>query len=305
MTQLTQAGAAAAGPPPPAGEFVPSCEHLARALRALDRNRLEEAERATVDAPDRSLLARAWRRFLEARIALERVRLNEAARRLHESASYCHLAATVEDSNAIRADAMRLTALAWHHLGRVFRRQERIDDARNVHLAAWRLGGQFGSIVEQWHTAIELALDEELAQRWDDAERWCKEATALAHSTEQDRLRLAAEAASRLAAIRLQAGRLEQAVAAAEESLALWRRHDPACAEVAVAQARLAESTLTYGEELVDRGDPRASEVVASARRLLDDAADALLAFGGDLGSASPSCKARSEFAGRLLQSLR
>jgi tetratricopeptide (TPR) repeat protein len=281
----------------------PPCGHAVRALAAIEGNRLDEAEKAVAIAREATFLDRAWKRFLHGRLAFERVRLAVAEACLHQAASFAHLATASAGNENERAQSVRLAVSAWHQLGRVYRRLERLDDARSVHLAVWCFRERLGTTHERWETALELALDEDLAGRWTEAEQWYEAALAIAESAEPFLPALAAEAWGRLALTRMHAGRFDVAVAAADAACKFWRRHDPGCVEAALADARHAEALLKQGEFLLEQGDVSAASILDAAGRAFAAASTSLLAFGGEIETHAQSCLAQRDFTARLLES--
>ena len=281
----------------------PSCPQAARAWTLLEGSRFQEAEELLRAAVESSLSDCAWKRLMQGIVALERGRLSEAERRLHESASFAHLAETTDESEEEKEAAHRLVSLAWHYLGRVFRRQERPDDARSAHLAAWRLRESLGDEADRWATALELGIDADVAGEWDEAECWFLKAVAIGEGVKEGGPRLVAETHLRLTAMRVSAGRFESAVSAAEEASALWRRLDAGSLDAAQADARLGEALRRFGEWLLDRHDGRAADLLCRARQQLARAQELLLPFGPSGAESARACAEQLALLSCLLES--
>ena len=205
---------------------------------------------------------------------------------------------------AFERDSLRVSALALHHVGWIYRRQDRPDAAYRTHLSAHALREQHGSFEELWETAVELALDADIARRHDDARHWHRAAIEAAkHATEEPE-RKGAIAWTNLATSCIESGRYEEAVNAARNGRDCWREHDLGHVSAARADLKLGSALLKQGEALHDRGDPLAQPLLDEAIEWLTTAHENLSAFGPGGADDARSCLELKDFAQCLRTSL-
>ena len=137
----------------PIGFFSPGCEHARRALAALEARRVADAVTHINEAREFDTLDRVWKTLLRALVAAETTRLSDAEQLLLQSAALAWIA-SLGDDGATKRDGLRLGSRILHHLGWVYRRQDRPDHARNTHRAAYRLRQQYGSYEELWACGV-------------------------------------------------------------------------------------------------------------------------------------------------------
>ena len=257
--------------------------------------------------PHATPIDRAWKLLVAGVSAGRTGRLSESEPLLLQAVSHAMIGAwttvgKMEDAAAPPVDplAVRLAARTLNQLGWTYRRQERGVDALRCHLAAYRLRADFGSFEEQWETAVELGLDADVLQRYDEARQWCQRAVEAAACAAQEPDAKRAVALTNLGTICLEAGDHESAIAAASAARQAWHDHDAGALTAAQADARLGAALLTRGEALLEAGQP-ADDVLGDAIRWLTNAADALAAFGDPATTDAAACRQQLDFAQRLL----
>jgi tetratricopeptide (TPR) repeat protein len=275
-----------------------------RALTALEDGRVDDAEKHVAALPDSPMIDRAWKMLLRGMVLTEREIFREAEASLQQACSLALICAR-RSEEALDPDPLRLSARALHHVGRIYRRRDRADDAYGAHLAAYRVREEHGSLDELWETAIELGLDARIARRYDEAFRWHRQAVEAAESTSHDPFRKQAVAWTDLCTSCIEDGRCDEAVAAARTARECWRKHDISAVTVAQADLRLGAALLKHGESLHERNDPQTATVLNEAVAWLTSARDALLAFGPDRTADAHSAAQQIDLAERLLASLK
>lgn len=289
--------------PRPIGFFCPGCEHAQQALAALEARRVADAVTHINKAREFDTLDRVWKTLLRALVAAETTRLSDAEQLLLQSAALAWIASLGDDA-ATKRDGLRLGARILHHLGWVYRRQDRPDHARNTHQAAYRLREQYGSYEELWATATELGLDAVVAARLEEGRRWHLAAIDMACKASEEPLKKQAVGWTNLSRLLSGADRHEEAVEAARTARRLWREHDIAAITAAQADAKLGSVLLEHGRVLCERNDRRATDVLKEAVECLATSRDGLQAFGVVAASDVQSCADQVDFANRLRDSL-
>lgn len=294
--------------PRPVGIVQPAFEQAVRALRALAGLRCDDAERCAAAVPDSPLLARSWKLLLRGLLAIETGKLREAEPCLLQAASLAFIEAAAAGEDPIRkgtqitqAEPNRVAARALHHLGWVYRREERVEEAIRTHAAAYQLRERFGSVEELWETAGELGLDADVARRFDAAERWHREAIALTGACHEEPARKWAIAWTNLTNSYLQAARFQAAADAARSAREAWRTYDPTAVTAAQADMRLGGALLKLGESLVESASVEAMPVLAESTEVLTAAGSALTAFGLRYAPEAGWCNEQLDFAAKLL----
>ncbi len=283
----------------PTGWVEPEPERARLALVALRDGRIEDAARHAQAAPVATALDQAWESLLGGLVAVARGELRNAESHLLKASTLaCVSALGADESNQI--EAWRLAGRTLHHLGWVYRRQDRLAEASHTHLAAHRLRDKYGSLDEIWETAIELGLDYDLARNYEEGCRWHR--IALQAASESDRMQ--AVAWSYLAASCTDDGRHDEGVSAARSARDSWRAHDIGAVTAAQADVKLGAALLKQGEVLCDGVDEMARAVLTEAVEWLTTARDALLAFGGEHSKDARRCDEQIDFARRLLTTL-
>lgn len=286
----------------PLGVVQPAHERAVYALAALAEGRLADAEKHIAAVPDSPLSEQAWKALLCGLLAAERIGLAEASSLLLQAAALAFINGMGEGGPA-SSGSLRVAARALHHAGKVQRRQDRPDDARQTHLAAYHLRDEHGSWEEVWETAVELGLDCDVARRHDRAQRWHDIAVETAEKTREQPLRKQSIAWTNLSMSFTNSGKHEASVVAAGTARDLWRRHDLGSVEATRSDLRLGTALLRHGEFLHGQDDKRAKPVLEEAVGWLTAAADELPAFGAAQAADVRSCLDQKNFAQRLLAS--
>lgn len=281
----------------------PADPHAVAALKSLGAGKIDDAQKEVGSIGESVWVDRAWKELLLGMIAAERVHLAEAEHRFFEATALTQLAQFDDQHPLADIDTQRMVSLAWHHLGRVYRRQDRPDHARKTHQAAYDLRRRFGQVDEQWETAVELGMDADIASKPEEAVEWYRTAIDLAGRTGTDSLARQARANARLSASLARARRFDEAVSAAREACSLWRRHDHGGADAALANARLGAVLLEQGAALHGGADPGAGEVLRQAVADLSLASRALEAFGTAYDVNVRACEEQIDLAQRLIAS--
>jgi len=287
----------------PVGFPAPPDPRLVRALRALDERRIKDAQnlvKSVQDEPDAARLA--WTTFLSGLIALERPDLASAGTSF-ALAAFRAIQEPVSSPEEKR-DRYRLAAWAFEKLGLIYRRQDHLEHAYELHLEAYHLRGVHGSFDELWETAVSLGLDAHLAKRHEDAAAWHQRAIELAEKTSDQVQRRQAVAWTHMASTLTAWGHHDDAVDAARRAVDLWRVHDPAATTVAKAEMNLGYALLKQGESLHDIDAEHAAVVLRRAIEGLDAALEALRAFGAETAADAQWCNEQLDFARRLRAAL-
>ncbi len=291
------------GQPPPTGIIRPTEVRAVRAFTALDVRRLSDAAKHIESLPDSSKIDRAWKSLLSGLLALRREASADAEKHLREAASMALMVGMVTEDREIDS-APRLAALAYHHLGWLYRRQDRPDAALSVHQEARRLRERHGSFEEQWETAVELGMDAGIARRYDEAHRWYRTAIDLAERASEDSSRESAVAWTLLSSSLLEYELHDEAVTAARKARDAWQAHDVGAVETARADLILGGALLGQGEAFHGCDDELAKSVLDEATQLFSTAYEAFLAFGtGSATDARLSLEQR-DFAQRLIATI-
>ena len=287
----------------PTGFVKPTHERALSALKAIEANQIADAEKHIAAIPDSPLIDRAWKLLLRGLLAVRQADFAAAEVPLLQACSVGLIAGLGKRENA-DPDALRFCALALHHAGRVYRRQDRPEDAFHAHLAAHHLRQQHGSLDELWETAIELGLDADVDRRYREGQEWHRTAIDIAERTSEEPERKQAVAWSNLAVSHAESGGYDEAVSAARTARDWWRQHDIGAATAAQADLKLGGVLLKQGEALHERGDPSAKAALGEAVEWLAAAHKALQAFGPDNAADAQLCLEQQDFAHRLLASL-
>lgn len=264
---------------------------------------MSDAAKNIESLPDSSKTDRAWKSLLSGLLALRQETFPEAEKHLHEAASLA-LMVGVETEDREVDSVPRLAALAYHHLGWLYRRQDRPDAALSIHHEARQLRERHGSFEEQWETAVELGMDARIARRYDEAHRWYRTAIDLAERTSEASSRESAVTWTLLSTSLLECELHEEAVNAARKARDAWQTHDVGAVETARADLILGGALLCRGEALHGCDDELAKSVLDEAAQLLSTAYGAFLAFGtGSAADARLSLEQR-DFAHRLIATI-
>ncbi len=310
----------------PTGVVQPTHERAVRALTALAQKRIDDAEKHIAALPDSPMTERAWKLFLRGLVSVEKPDLGAAEplllqafslafadghggetskRRNVETSKHQNVEMSKgRDVEAVDGDALRLAALVFQHLGWVYRRQDRLDDAYRTHVVAYHLREHHGSFDELWETAGELGLDADVARQYEKAHHWHRVAIEAAQNVSQDRQRKQAIACTNLSTSLTNSGKHDEAVEAARRARVCWREHDAGAVTVPRSNLKLGSTLLAQGEALHDLGDRLAKSVLDEAVELLATAGEELLAFGPANAADARLCLEQKDFARRLLDSL-
>lgn len=298
LAQTTQLGESR-----PAGVVQPTHQRAVRALTALEEKRIRDAEKHIATIPDFPMIDRAWKLLLRGLVAIEKLDFGAAEPLLSQGFSLSFIAG-LGTEKTLDPGALRAAARALHHLGWVYRRQDRPDEASRAHLAAYHLREHHGSFDELWETASELGLDADIARRYEEAQRWHRVAIEAARQASEKPQRKQAIAWTNLAASLRDSGKHDEAVAAARTACDWWREYDLGAVTAAQADLKLGGALLAQAEALYDRGDKLARPVLDEAVERLTTARQELLAFGPDHAADAQLCLEQKDLAERLLASL-
>jgi hypothetical protein len=287
----------------PTGWVEPEQDRARLALVALRDGRIEDAAHHAQGVPVATSTGRSWKSLLSGLVTIARGELRYAEAQLLEASTLACVNALNADQSS-QMDAWRLAGRTLHHLGWVYRRQDRLAEASHTHLAAHRLRDKWGSPEEIGETAIELGLDYDLARNYQEGCRWHRIALQAAKQAVLDRDRMQAVAWSYLAASCTDDGRHDEGVSAARSARDSWRAHDIGAVTAAQADVKLGAALLKQGEVLCDQVDERAGAVLTEAITWFTAGRDALLAFGGEHTEAARRCDEQIDFARRLLATL-
>jgi tetratricopeptide (TPR) repeat protein len=288
----------------PGGEPQPADPKAQRALHALSDNRLNDAAKLIDSLPDDAGANGAWRLLLEGLLAFRHARLpsagacySRAAARALESA----LHAPDQESNELH----RLAAWAFHELGTVYRRQDHVQQALELHQEARRIRSSYGSPDELWETAAAIGLDLHMLRRYEEAVGSCREAVDLAKSTSEEPKRKEADAWTKMAQSLTEWGHHDDAVDAARQALELWRAHDISAVTVAQSEMNLGYTFLRQAQCLSEEDEEQAAVALGRSLERLRSAQEALCAFGPEAAADVQWCKEQIDFAERFRASLR
>jgi len=288
---------------PPTGWVQPTHERALLALKAINESRWSDADKHVAAIPESPLCEYAWKAYLAGRLAADRHDFPAAEARFLEAASAA-LVSGLGDEKHVSTDAMRVGAAAMEKMGCAYRRQERLDDAHRSHRAAYRLRQEHGSFDERWESSMSLTVDCAVAQRYDEAQRWCRVAIDLAAAASDHPAAKQAQAWSRLSAVLTALGRHDEAVAAARTAREFWRKHDIAAVTAARADLEVAQALMKFGESVYERDAKAARTILSEALESLATAAEELPPFGPEAAADVRRSAELTEFARRLLDSL-
>lgn len=289
--------------PRPRGIVQPSNERAQQALEALAGGYVRTAETHTDAMTDLSPADEAWLVFLRGLLATERGDLSDGESLLMQAASK---APTVDLGGGLtpRANSLRLAARALEKVGCILRRQDRPNDAYQVHSSAYHLRNEHGSHEEVWESAASLGMDSHLARRESDCRSWHRiavEAAALASEEPEHKQALSwTSLSSSLTA----SGEHDEAVEAARTARRWWLEFDRSAVTAAKADVILGHALLKRGENMLDQDNREAKEVLAEASRWLESAHEALSAFGPGTAGDVRWCEEQIDFASRLRRTL-
>jgi tetratricopeptide (TPR) repeat protein len=290
--------------PKSGGHPQPADPKARRALRALSDNRLNDAAKLIDSLSDDDGANGAWRLLLKGLLAFHRTRLpaagacySRAATRALESAAH----APDQESNELR----RLAAWALHKLGTVYRRQDHVQQAYELHQEAGRIRSSCGSPDELWETAAAIGFDLNMLRRYEEAVSSCREAVDLARSASEEPKRKEADTWTKMAQALTEWGHHDDAVDAARQALELWRVHDIAAVTVARSEMNLGYTFLRQAQCLNEEDQEQAAVALGRALERLRAAQEALSAFGPEAAPDVQWCQEQIDFAERLSASLR
>ncbi|MEK7710507.1 MAG: hypothetical protein AAB341_01305 [Planctomycetota bacterium] len=299
----------AAAPRGLTGLIQPTAESAVRAVAALRDGRLADAEKHIIAIEESSALDRAWKRFLQGRLACARGEFDSAETPLRQAAATaleCGISrqrggADTTAEGVVDAQAVRLAAASFESIGFALRRQDRPAESYRDHWIALRLREEHGSTDEQWESAVSLGLAADLARDVVRAEKWYRAALTLAECAAEAPAEKCAIAWTHLGGLLTHAGRHEEAVAAARAARGLWRTHDVGSLDAARSDIGLAHALIRWGESLCTTDAARACEFVGEGLSLLAVADESLAAFGPPAACDSARCSELVDFARRLL----
>ena len=278
-----------------AAATAPENEFLVRALRAIEGGRLRDACTNIAAIPNVGELA-AWREFLKARVEIMERNLGAAEERLQAAQSL--LAETKTESRRERA----FEAMILEHQGMVYRRQERLDEAREAHKAAYQLRAAAASADEQFESAHSAALTALLQGDGGSGEEWLRIAGDIAAQCQVPAHSKAATLSAQ-AALERHRGDLEAAVDCSRSALSLLIEACPGSAQIHRTQLDLA-GMLVERSESAQREPSLAQSDIAEAVRLMEDALAEFEAIGPHAVEEARWCEDLLDHARRLQRSL-
>lgn len=295
----------------PVGFIQPTSERAVRAVAALRGGRLADAEKHIAAIEELSAVNRAWKHFLQGRLACARGEFDAAEKPLRQAAAIALESGLsrqpdcagmdVECGVVADVDAVRLGAAAFESIGFALRRQDRPAESYRDHWIALRLREEHGSTDEQWESAVSLGLAADLARDVVRAEKWYRAALGFGDRATQASAEKQAIAWMHLGGLLTHAGRHEEAVAAARAARDLWRTHDVGSLDAARSDVGLAHALIRLGESLGATDAARACAFVEEGLSLLAVADESLAAFGQPAACDSARCGELVDFARRLL----
>jgi tetratricopeptide (TPR) repeat protein len=289
-------------PARPIGRVQPKHDRALRAVKALQEDRLDDAQNNVDAIPTDHPAPSAWKLYLQGRITFT---LGEIASARNYFAQAAALALQRDPGGEFpEVDLCRLAGESLTHLGRAYRRAEQLDQAIRAHEASFQLRREHGSLEEQWESAADLGLDYDLARRFADAATWYERAQVLARRSSEAPLRKQAETTERLCATLLALQRFDEAEQAGRLAHALWREHDPGCIEVFRSEFQIGHALLAHAQALFDADPTGVWRLLEGAVESLTLARRELIAFGAEGAEDARSCEEQLDFAQRLLQSL-
>jgi len=291
------------------GFIQPTAESAVRAIAALRDGRLADAEKHIAVIEELSAIHRAWKHFLQGRLACARGLFDSAETPLRQAAAISlesglsrqRGGADSAEAGVVDAQAVRLAAAAFESIGFALRRQDRPAESYRDHWIALRLREEHGSTDEQWESAVSLGLAADLARDAARAEKWYRIALGFGDRATQARAEKLAIAWTHLGGLLIHAGRHEEAVAAARAARDLWRTHDAGSLDAARSDVGLAHALIRWGESLCTNDVAQACEFVGEGLSLLAVANESLAAFGPPAACDSARCGELVDFARRLL----
>lgn len=275
----------------------PTHERAIRALKALDEGRWVDARKNADALPDVPIAELAWKTYLRGRVHLALNELKQAEVALERTAALAMEWAPPSENTGSRFDAIRLSAEALEHLGRVYRRGERGERAIRAHLAAYRLRCEHGSAFEPWESAESLAVDYSLRGEFVEAKSWYERAIGHALSAGVE---CQAKSLGGLSAVQLAQGDSQAATEAARAACELWRNHSAGSVTRFLAEKQLGLCALRQAEARFEADPLRAGELVAGAIAVLAVAHREIAAFGAEASEEARECAELLDFARRL-----
>lgn len=285
----------------------PTHERAVRAIKALDEGRWLDARKNADAMPDAPVAELAWKRYLHGRVHLALNELKSAEVALERAAALAMEWGGVSASSGRQpggdnlADALRLSADALEHLGRVHRRGERGDRAIRAHQSAYALRREHGSPLEQWESADSLAIDYALSGNLVESKSWYERAVVHAGSAGVE---CQTKSLGGLAGTHLALGDFPAATQTAHAACDLWRKHASSSPRRFPAERQLGHCILRQAESCFEADPTRAGELLSEAVAVLTTAHQELVAFGGEATEEAQSCGELLDFARRLRDSL-
>ncbi|UCE58466.1 MAG: hypothetical protein JSU63_13605 [Phycisphaerales bacterium] len=289
--------------PRPTGMVQPAGEQGRRALAAIDKGRLGDAEQHVAAMPEESPVDRAWRLLLRSALAARGDDLSLAKALLLEALSVYESVETQAASEST-AEELRVVALVYEKLGWVYRRQDRPPDALAAHSRAFVIRRECGSLEEVWETATSLGVDADLAGRYVDGQSWHRFAVDVGKKAAEEPGKKETIAWTNLSSSLAAAGGYNQAVEAARSAWKCWLDHDMGHINAARSELNLGHMLLKHAESLSATNADQAKGVLDEAAARLESALEGLLAFGPIAGADATWCSEQVDFVRRLRETL-
>ncbi len=275
----------------------PPSDYTRRACKALHEHRLADAASNIKAISTDSLTEQAWKHLLTGRLMVAEKKFSRAKPELLQAAG---LAFTDASAKSQPSDLHRLAASALNLVGWIYRRQDQPTFATSVHEAALQLRTAHGTTAEQWDTIVELGLDAELARNFDEALQFYTDAIDIAGKLDAPHDQFLAVNYDHLTRVFLAKHATQQAVDAARAARTHWRAHDIRLASASRADLALGTALLTHAEFHLLSDPPSVHQAIEESVELLEQAKDALAAFGSKYNRDVDQCRQQLEVAKKL-----
>jgi len=283
----------------PTGFVMPSDDDARRALKAIEEDRLADADRIVERMSPTADDAVVWKFLVDGVLAAAKGDFARAEPRLWQAATWALLAN--EDDHA---DAQRLTARALEKIGWIRRRRDRASEAEPIHRHALQIRETHGSFEEMWESTMSLGFAADFARRTDDAVGWFERAVTLGEQCADEPHRNQARAWDAGGAALLDASRFVESVNAYEKAHDAWLSDDPGSLRAAQAAAKLTHAVLKRAESIHADTPTESARLLDDAIARLTETNETLLAFGAPAAPDAHWTADQLDFAKRLRAAL-
>jgi tetratricopeptide (TPR) repeat protein len=274
---------------------APGDDDARRALRAIEEDRLADADRIVERMASAGDDDATWKFLVEGMIAAAKGDFARAEPRLWQSATWA-LLANREDPT----DARRLAARALEKIGWIHRRRDRAAEAEPIHRRALQIREQHGSFEERWESTMSLGFAADLARRADDALEWFRRAVELGSKCAEQPERKQALAWNAIGVTLIEASRFDEATGACRKACDAWRTRDAGSLDTAQADAKLAHALLKRAESIHGDDPAETARLLDEAIARLTETQETLLAFGPPAAPDAHWTAEQLDFANRL-----